>query len=111
MRVEIASKEVPYRYLTPTGKILFQIDEATLRHERFRGGMSEEMTRVNFERGDGVAVLPYARETDEVVLIEQFRYPAWASQSEPDSAERGWLLETIAGIKDADGADVARVVE
>jgi hypothetical protein len=79
MRVEIKSRTIPYQFTLPNGHVLFKIEEATLAHETFTGGMTSEITRVNFERGDGVGVLLYAQDTDEVVLIEQFRHrPAHA---------------------------------
>lgn len=108
MHVDIKSIQVPYQFKLPNGQVLFKIEEATLSHETFAGSMTPDITRVNFERGDGVGVLLYAEESDEVVLIEQFRYPVYASRSEPKSANKGWLLEIVAGIKDADGQAVAR---
>ena len=41
--------------------------------------MSEEITRINFERGDSVGVLLYDPDEDVVLLIRQFRYPVYAS--------------------------------
>lgn len=108
MRVEIKSVKSPYQFTLPNGHVLFQIEEATLTHEKFTGGMMPDLTRINFERGDGVGVLLYAEDSDEVVLIEQFRYPVYASRSEPDHPQKGWLLEIVAGIKDADGHVVAK---
>jgi len=108
IRIEIKALILPCQFILPNGHVLFKIEEATLAHETFAGGMTPNITRVNYERGDGVGVLLYAQDTDEVVLIEQFRYPVHASRSEPDSDRKGWLLEIVAGIKDADGQAVAR---
>ncbi len=69
----------------------FRIDAYQLRHKRFDGEWSEVRNLELFERGHSVAVLPYDAQTDQVVLIEQFRMGAIASDSP-------WLLEIIAGM-------------
>ena len=73
----------------------FKLDEVRFRHELRDGTMSAEMSRLLFERGDSVAVLLYDRARDAVLLVEQFRYPAYAR------GEEGWLLEVVAGILEA----------
>ncbi len=108
MRVVVSSRSTPYKFHSPHGRVLFCMEEAQLSHERFDGRMSPVVKRVNFNRGDSVAVLLYASETDEVVLVEQFRYPVYASYPESERDGKGWILETVAGIKDAQGPDVAR---
>ncbi len=70
----------------------FRLDRYTLRHRLFNGGWSSPMQREMFERGHAVVVLPYNAQTDELVLIEQFRLGAMASSASP------WLLEAIAGM-------------
>ena len=70
----------------------FRLDRYTLRHRLFDGGWSSPMQREMFERGHAVVVLPYNAQTDELVLIEQFRLGAMASSPSP------WLLEAIAGM-------------
>ncbi len=69
----------------------FRIDAYQLRHKRFDGEWSEARDFELFGRGHSVAVLPYDAQTDQVVLIEQFRMGAVASDSP-------WLLEIIAGM-------------
>jgi ADP-ribose pyrophosphatase len=73
----------------------FTLHQVTLRVERYDGGMSAPMTRLLFERGDAVAVLPFDPQTRQVLLVQQFRYPAWVRGGP------GWLWETIAGMHDA----------
>jgi len=73
----------------------FKLDCAVLRYERFDGQMTQEVSRLVFERGDSVAVLLYDEERDAVVLIEQFRYPAYVREP-----AEGWLLEVVAGTVD-----------
>jgi ADP-ribose pyrophosphatase len=70
----------------------FRIERWQLRHKCFAGGWSEVMTRELFERGQAVVVLPYNAQTDELVLVEQFRIGAVGSGQSP------WLLEAIAGM-------------
>ncbi|MDE2890214.1 MAG: NUDIX hydrolase [Gemmatimonadota bacterium] len=108
MRVEISSRSTPYEFHSPHGRVLFCMEEALVSHERFDGRMSPAVKRVNFSRGDSVAVLLYADNTDEVVLVEQFRYPVYAGYHESERDGKGWILETVAGIKDARGPDVGR---
>jgi ADP-ribose pyrophosphatase len=91
-------RHVPRRVeVLSTERILdgfFQIDRTELRHERFDGSMSPPLTRLVFERGDSVAVLPYDVQRDEVLLVRQFRYPAYVRGGP------GWLWEIIAGMQD-----------
>lgn len=69
----------------------FRIDAYRLSYRRFNGDWSQAQDYELFERGHGVAVLPYDPVTDELVLIEQFRMGAIASKAP-------WLLEIIAGV-------------
>lgn len=72
----------------------FKIERAVVRYERFDGRMSDPITRYCFERGDSVGVLLYNPKSDSVVLVEQFRYPAYVRGGP------GWILEIVAGIRD-----------
>ena len=108
MKVEIKKFEVPYEYRFPDGRAFFRIEKATLSHERFDGTMGPEITRTNFNRGDGVGVLLYIDDSDEVVLVEQFRFPVYASYADEKREGKGWILEIVAGMKDAEGHIVAR---
>lgn len=72
----------------------FRIERWQLRHKCFAGGWSEPMVREIFERGQAVVVLPYNAQTDELVLVEQFRVGAVTHGRSP------WLLEAIAGMID-----------
>ena len=82
----------------------FQIVRYRLRHRLFAGGMSQELVRELFERGDAAVVLPYDPIRQEVVLVEQFRVGAITRPDDP------WLLEPVAGIIEAGetAAEVAR---
>jgi len=72
----------------------FRIDRYTLRHRKHDGTWSGSVTREVFERGHAVAVLPYDRRDDAVILIEQLRAGALAAGKSP------WQIEVIAGIID-----------
>ena len=69
----------------------FKVEEVFLRHEKFDGSMSESMRRLNFERGDSVAVFLWNTDQQSVLLTNQFRYPTYAK------GEEGWIVEIIAG--------------
>lgn len=72
----------------------FKVDRAKVSYERYDGTMSPVVTRLVFERGDSVAVLPYDPQRGEVVLVQQFRYPAYVRDGD------GWLWEIIAGAQE-----------
>ncbi|MDX3773323.1 ADP-ribose diphosphatase [Chromatiaceae bacterium AAb-1] len=74
----------------------FRIERYTFSHRLFCGGWSKPVVREIFERGNAVVILPYNPQTDQVVLIEQFRAGAVAGPGSP------WLLEAVAGMIDKD---------
>lgn len=69
----------------------FKVDEAYLRYERFDGQMSPTMRRLVFERGDSVAAVVIHTDLRQVILVEQFLYPAYGKSA-------GWLTTLPAGI-------------
>lgn len=71
----------------------FKIEEAHLRFELFNGKMSPLVRRLSLERGDSAAVLVFNQTTEKLILISQFRYPAYKNKD-------GWIIETIAGMVD-----------
>jgi ADP-ribose pyrophosphatase len=84
-RIEIAKRSTPFQ-----GH--FRIDRYRLRHRTHDGGWTGFMQREVFERGHAVAVLPYDPRRDTIVLIEQFRLPAYLGGLDP------WQMEIVAGI-------------
>ena len=82
----------------------FRVARYLFRHTLYQGGMSGEIKREVFERGQAAAVLPYDPIRDEVVLIRQFRAGSYVAGRHP------WGWETVAGIiKDGETPDdVAR---
>lgn len=85
--VEILSK-------SPLYNGFFKMVRYELKHKLYAGEWSKPFVREMFERGHAIAVLPYDPDTEEFVLIEQFRLGAMATSDSP------WLLEVIAGIID-----------
>jgi nudix-type nucleoside diphosphatase (YffH/AdpP family) len=86
-KVEIQSKRLIFNDF-------FKIQEAILRYLRFDGKMSEPVRRLVFERGDAVAAIILNRDTQKLILINQFRYPTYDKGP-------GWMQEAVAGIVDS----------
>ncbi len=85
---------IEHQHTPWTGR--FAVDVVTFRHRRFDGAMSGLRTWELFRRGRAAALLPYDPWTDQVVLIEQFRLPAFAAGVEPV------MIELPAGLCDGD---------
>ncbi|MEM9576284.1 MAG: NUDIX domain-containing protein [Pseudomonadota bacterium] len=87
-KVEVARRDRAYANY-------FAVDEYCLRHERFDGALSEELSRAVFIAADVALVLPYDPYRDRVLLVEQMRMGPLA---------RGdahlWQFEPIAGRLD-----------
>ena len=81
----------------------FAVDVIRFRQRRFDGRMSDLRTWEVFRRGLAAALLPYDPWTDRVVLIEQFRLPAYAAGVDPV------MMELPAGLCDP-GEDPERTV-
>lgn len=73
-------------------KGFFEMKRIQVQHKLFDGTWSRVLSREMFERGHAVAVLPYDPNTQEFVLIQQFRLGAMATSDSP------WLFEVIAGM-------------
>ncbi len=87
-RVEIVSK------IELLKKSIFRVEEVQFKIPHNNGTMSDTLVRLNLDRGDSVAGIVHDIEEDTVVLVEQFRYPAYEKGP-------GWLFELPAGILDA----------
>jgi len=72
----------------------YKITEGNITHDTFKGS---EITvrRLAFERGDSVAILLYEKESQSLLLTNQFRYPTCKHHN-------GWLLEIPAGSLEKD---------
>ena len=71
-----------------------QLDLVRFTNTKFDGTPSDIRTWEVWLRGNAVGVLPYDPVTDQVVMIEQFRYPAMLAGVEPV------LLEVPGGFMD-----------
>jgi ADP-ribose pyrophosphatase len=94
--VEILARDTPWRGF-------FRIERFRIRHRLFAGGWSAELEREVFERGTAAGILLYDPDRDALVMIEQFRLPAYLAGFSP------WQLEIVAGIIDK-GRDAEAVV-
>lgn len=59
-------------------------------------GVWETQVRQTYDRGDGAAILPYDRARGTILLVRQFRYPAYVT------GHREPLIEACAGLLDED---------
>lgn len=73
----------------------FTLEELSLRHRRFDGGLSAPQERAVFRVADAVTVLPYDPVRDRILLVEQLRLGPYAHGD-----GRPWLLEPVAGMID-----------
>ena len=86
---------------------LLSDDWSVLRRTTFdyrrRDGSWQTLTRETYDRGNGAVLLPYDPGRGTVLLVRQFRYPAYVNgHPEP-------LVEAIAGLLDArDPAEAIR---
>lgn len=86
-RIEILGKETGYAGF-------FRIEKYRLRHRKHDGSWTGEIEREVFERGSAAAVLLWDEAAEKVVLVEQFRLPAYLA------GRPAWQLEIVAGIID-----------
>lgn len=71
----------------------YKVEEATFRFLRFDGQMSKPERRLVFERGNSSAAIIWNRDTQKVLLTNQFRYPTYDQGP-------GWMSEVVAGVID-----------
>ena len=71
------------------------LKKTTLEYLRRDGTWSTQI-RQTYDRGDGAAVLPYDAVRGTVLLVRQFRYPAYVT------GHHAPLIEVCAGLLDAD---------
>ena len=64
----------------------FKVKKANLKHELYGGEWSANVDRYSYEKGDAVAALLFDSQLRQLIMIEQYRYPA-----------RRWIQELVAG--------------
>ncbi|MFL6697177.1 MAG: NUDIX domain-containing protein [Vitreoscilla sp.] len=72
----------------------YLLRKTTLEHRR-RDGRLQVITRETYDRGNGVALLLFNAARGTVILIRQFRFPAWVN-----GCADGMLIEACAGQLD-----------
>ena len=75
-------------------RLIFRVEEARFRQELPGGKWSDEIVRLNLERGDSAAAIIHNTMNNTLILVEQFRYPTYENGP-------GWMLELPAGIIDS----------
>lgn len=72
----------------------YSLTETILRFKQNDGTMSETVSRLNLDRPNASCVLLYDPETDEIILVKQFRYSVYVG------GDDGWMTEIVAGVID-----------
>ena len=85
-RIRIRSEEI----LSDDWAVL----KKTILDYRRRDGQWETQIRQTYDRGDGAVILPYDPSRSTVLLVRQFRYPAYVT------GHREPLIEACAGLLD-----------
>ncbi|WP_103866567.1 MULTISPECIES: NUDIX domain-containing protein [Aquimarina] len=83
MKYKILSESIVYNGF-------LKIKKAMLAHDCFDKEESIICSREMVDQGDSVAVLLFEKDTDHLLLINQFRYPTI-------NKTNGWLIEIVAG--------------
>lgn len=78
----------------------FRIDVLHYQHSLYQGGMSTEIQRELFGRGQAAVLLLFDTVAEKVVLIEQCRAGALQRALDTDNHQDAWLVEPIAGMID-----------
>jgi ADP-ribose pyrophosphatase len=82
---------------------VFAIDQAVLEFRKHDGSWSPPVRQLCFERGDSVAALIVRRDTNDLVLVSQFRYSTYEKGP-------GWMVEIVAGGLDGGESPQAAIV-
>lgn len=75
----------------------FKVDRAHLQFEKFDRTMSQEVVRLNFVRGDSVAAIIFNPVTQNLIFVNQFRYPIFTKDH-----DHAWSVEIVAGMIEED---------
>ena len=87
MKSEILSSEIIFHEF-------LKVEKTSVRWEKFEGGMGTAGTRYVVRRGDSVGVVPVCSGNGQIILVNQFRFPAIRGDSD------GYLWEIPAGMVD-----------
>ena len=76
----------------------FSVLRRTTIDYRRRDGTWQRLERETYDHGNGAAILLYDPARDCVLLVRQFRYPAYINPTPSTAAASGWTLEVPAGM-------------
>lgn len=88
-------KRVTIEKVEPLSHHWAKLDRYTIRYER-QDGVTDTLVREVHDHGHGAAVLPYDAKRGTVLLVRQFRLPAYLTGGD------GFLIEVCAGLLDGD---------
>ena len=90
------TKRVTIEKVEPLSHRWVKLDRYTIRYTR-QDGQTDRLAREVHDHGHGAAVLPYDAQRGTVLLVRQFRLPAYLT----DGGD-GFLIEACAGLLDGD---------
>lgn len=90
------TKRITIEKIEPLSHHWVKLDRYTIRYERQDGGI-DSLAREVHDHGHGAAVLPYDAKRGTVLLVKQFRLPAYLVEGGD-----GFLIEACAGLLDGD---------
>jgi GDP-mannose pyrophosphatase NudK len=93
VKVEIVEKKLLSDNWYLLNKVTFDYTDAK--------GHTHRLDREVYDRGNGATILLYDPKRDVVVLVRQFRMPAFLN------GHSGWMIETPAGLLDGDHPEEA----
>ncbi|WP_159023183.1 NUDIX hydrolase [Formosa sp. L2A11] len=85
MKYTIVKEDIVYQ-------AFFKIKKATILHDAFKSDTQIKVVRECLDRGSAIAILLVEKDTDSILLTNQFRYPTITHPNYD-----GWLLEIVAG--------------
>jgi nudix-type nucleoside diphosphatase (YffH/AdpP family) len=89
------TSRVSIEKVEPLSRNWARLDRYTLRYER-QDGRTDRLVREVHDHGHGATVLPYDATRGTVLLVRQFRLPAWLHDQD------GFIIESCAGLLDGD---------
>jgi nudix-type nucleoside diphosphatase (YffH/AdpP family) len=90
------TKRVIIEKVEPLSRHWVKLDRYTIRYMR-RDGITDTLVREVHDHGHGATVLPYDAARGTVLLVRQFRLPAYLVEGGD-----GFIIETCAGLLDGD---------
>lgn len=89
------TKRVTIEKVEPLSQGWAKLDRYTIRYVR-QDGTTDTLVREVHDHGNGASVLPYDAKRGTVLLVKQFRLPAYLQDGD------GFIIEACAGLLDGD---------